>query len=169
MAEVTCRHELDCSIAEYWDRCVFDDAFNHALYIERLKFPVFERLTSEDSPGKRTKRAKIEPPLGGVPAPVKKAIGDKLAYVEDGWLDTASGRYEATITPSMFADKTKVRAELWCEPSPSGDASRCVRFARVKVDVKVMLVGGMVEEKIIGDLKASYDAEASFVREWMKR
>ena len=77
-------------------------------------------------------------------------------------------RYHSAVTPSMFADKTKVEAELWCEPSPDGDAAKCVRFARVKVEVKVFVVGSMVEEMIMRDLKGSYDAEAAFVGEWVR-
>ena len=146
MAEVTVKHELDCSIDEYWDKCVFDDAFNKTLYEERLHFTSFVPGGTADLGDRRTKKAKMEPPLHGVPGAVKKAIGDRLAYAEDGALDKRTGHYACTITPSTFADKTRVEAELWCEPSPTGDARKCVRFARVKVEVKVMLVGGLVEE-----------------------
>jgi hypothetical protein len=169
MAEVTCRHELDCSVEDYWNKCVFDEGFNKTLYVDRLHFTAFVPGESKDEGGRRTKKARMEPPLTGVPAAVKKAIGDRLSYAEDGYLDKSSGRYKCTITPSTFADKTKVEAELWCEPSPSGDAGKCVRFAKVKVEVKVFVVGGMVEEKIMQDLKGSYDAEAAFVREWVRR
>jgi hypothetical protein len=169
MAEVTVRHELDCSVQDYWDKCVFDEGFNRALYVDRLHFTGFVPGESKDLGDRRTKKAKMEPPLHGVPAAVKKAIGDRLSYSEDGYLDKATGHYTCTITPSTFADKTRVEAELWCEPSPSGDAGKCVRFARVKVEVKVFVVGGMVEDKIMQDLRGSYDAEAAFVREWVKR
>jgi hypothetical protein len=169
MAEVTVRHELDCSVQDYWDKCVFDEAFNRTLYVDRLHFTGFVPGESKDLGNRRTKKAKMEPPLHGIPAAVKKAIGDRLSYSEDGYLDKTTGRYTCTITPSTFADKTRVEAELWCEPSPSGDAGKCVRFARVKVEVKVFVVGGMVEDKIMQDLKGSYDAEAAFVHEWVKR
>jgi hypothetical protein len=169
MAEVTVRHELDCSVDDYWNKCVFDDAFNQALYVGRLHFNSFVSLESKDTGDRRTKRAKMEPPLTGIPGPVKKAIGEALSYAEDGALDKTTKRYKCTITPSTFADKTKVEAELWCEPSPSGDANKCVRFARVKVEVKVFVIGGMVEDKIMQDLRGSYDAEAAFVREWVTK
>jgi hypothetical protein len=169
MAEVTVRHEIDCSIQDYWDKCVFNNDFNQKLYVDRLHFHSFVPTESVDTPEKRTKKCTMEPPLTGVPAAVKKAIGDRLKYSEDGYLDKKTMRYRTVITPSTFADKTRVEAELWCEPSPSGDANKCVRFARVKVEVKVFVVGGMVEEKIMRDLKSSYEAEAAFVGEWVKR
>jgi hypothetical protein len=122
-----------------------------------------------DTAERRTKECTMEPQLTGVPGPAKKVIGDALKYTEHGFLDKKTMRYHSSITPSAFADKTHIEADLWCEPSPSGDANKCVRIARVKVEVKVFVVGSMVEEKIIKDLKSSYDAEAAFVGEWVKR
>ena len=168
MAEVTVRHELKVSAADYWDKCVFDNDFNQKLYVDRLGFHAFTPGESKDLPDRRTKKCTMQPSLAGVPGAVKKAIGDALKYAEDGYLDKKTGRYHSVITPSTFADKTKVEAELWCEPSPTGDPNKCVRYARVKVEVKVFMVGGMVEEKIMHDLRASYDAEAAFVGEWAK-
>lgn len=168
MAEFTARHEIDCSIQDYWDKCVFDNGFNQKLYVERLHFHSFVPSESIDTPEKRTKKCTMEPPLSGVPGPAKKLVGDALKYSEDGFLDKKTMRYRSTITPSTFADKTKVDAELWCEPSPSGDPKKCVRFARVRVEVKVFVVGSMVEEMIMRDLRTSYDAEAAFVGEWVK-
>jgi hypothetical protein len=168
MAEITVHHELKVSAAEYWDKCVFDNDFNRKLYVGRLGFHAFEPGESKDLPDRRTKKCTIQPSLAGVPGPVKKAVGDALKYSEDGYLDKKTGHYHAVITPSTFADKTKIVAELWCEPSrvDPQDPNKCVRFARVSVEVKVFVVGGMVEEKIMQDLRGSYDAEAAFVAEW---
>ncbi len=168
MAEVTVRHELACSVQEYWDKCVFDNSFNQKLYVERLHFHSFVPIESKDLGDRRTKKCTMEPPLTGVPGPAKKVIGDALKYSEDGYLDKKTGRYHSAITPSTFAEKTHVEAELWCEPSASGDVNRCVRVARVKVEVKVFVVGAMIEEKIMRDLQASYDEEAKCVSEWVR-
>jgi hypothetical protein len=167
MAEITVRHEIAASPANYWDKCVFNNDFNQKLYVEKLGFHSFVPSESVDTPERRTKKCTMEPPLTGIPGPVKKAIGDALKYSEDGYLDKKTGRYQSKITPSTFADKTVVEAELWCEPSPSGDPNKCVRIARVKVEVKVFMVGSMVEEKIMKDLRTSYDAEALFVGGWV--
>jgi hypothetical protein len=169
MAEVTVRHELGCSAEEYWDKCIFDEGFNRALYVGHLHFHGVESVESRDVGDRRTKKATISPSLAGFPGPVKKLAGDALKYSEDGYLDKKTGRYHAKITPSTLADKTHVESELWCEPSPTGDANRCVRVARVKVEVKLFGLGSLVEEKIMRDIHASYDAEAACVAEWVKR
>ena len=166
MAEITVHHEINLSIEDYWNRCVFDNEFNQKLYVERLGFHTFVPEESKDLPDRRTKKCTMQPSLNGVPGAVKKVIGDVLKYSEDGYLDKKTMRYHSVITPSTFAEKTKVEAELWCEPSPSGKPNRCVRYARVKVEVKVFGLGGMVESKIMNDLRSSYDAEAVFVAEW---
>jgi hypothetical protein len=169
MAEVTVRHEMACSAQDYWDKCVFDNDFNHELYVERLHFHSFVPIEMQDLGDRRTKKCTMEPPMASIPPPAKKLIGDALRYGEDGYLDKKTGHYHSAITPSTFADKTHVEAELWCEPSASGDPNKCVRVARVKVEVKVFVVGSMVEDKIMRDLKGSYDAEAAFVSEWINR
>src|ERR1700691_3343355 len=108
MSEVTVRHELDCSVQDYWDKCVFDDEFNRTLYVDKLGFSKFIPGESKDLGDRRTKKARMEPPLHSVPAAVKKAIGDRLSYAEDGYLDKKTGRYQCEITPSTFAEKTHV-------------------------------------------------------------
>ena len=92
MAEVTVRHELDCSADDYWNKCVFNDAFNQALYVERLHFGSFVSIESKDLGDRRTKKAKMEPPLTGVPAPVKKAIGDR------------DGLWTTVVAAAVFCD-----------------------------------------------------------------
>jgi hypothetical protein len=168
MPEVTVRHELDCSVDDYWNRCVFDNGFNQKLYVERLHFNSFVPIESKDLGDRRTKKCTMEPPLTGIPGPARKVIGDALRYLEDGYLDKKTLHYFGTITPSMLPEKTHVSAELWCEPSASGDPNKCVRFAKVKVEVKVFIVGSMIEEKISRDLQGAYDAEAAFVGEWVR-
>ena len=165
MPEITIRHEFECDEDTYWEKCLFDDAFNKRLYIDTLKFPGFEVLVDKDEPERRVRRVRVEPPTTNLPGPLKKVIGDKLAYTEDGVFDKKTRRYAFTITPSTLPEKTKTSGELYCERL--GD-KRCARIAKIKVEVKVFAIGGMVEDKIIGDLKASYEAAAKFTNEYVK-
>jgi len=45
---------------------------------------------------------------------------------------------------------------------------RIARVAKVSVDVKVFMVGGLVEDQILNNLKQSYDRAASFTNEWVR-
>ena len=64
-----------------------------------------------------------------------------------------------------MGDKAKTFGELHCEVLGE---KKIVRVAKITVEVKVFLVGGMVEDKILGDLRHSYDAAAKFTREYLR-
>jgi hypothetical protein len=64
-----------------------------------------------------------------------------------------------------MADKTTVVGEIYTERL--GD-QRIARIAKVKVEVKVFMLGGLVEDKIIGDMKHSYEAAAAFTNGYVK-
>jgi hypothetical protein len=164
MPEITLRHEFECDEDTYWQKVTFDRGFNERLYLEVLRFPGYKLASQEEDPHKLTRRVHIDPPLGNLPGPVKKAIGDKFSYVEEGSFDKKTRRYTFRITPSTMADKTKNFGELYCERL--GD-KRVARVAKITVEVKVFMIGGMVEEKIMTDLRHSYDAAAKFTREYL--
>jgi hypothetical protein len=164
MPEVTLRHEIDTDEDTYWSKIVFDEGFNTKMYVDHLKIG-WKLLEQKDDGGRITRRVHVEPPTGNLPGPVKKVIGDKLAYTEDGTFDPAKKRYAFKVTPSTMADKTKVSGEMWCEKL--GD-KKIARVCRISVEVKVFMVGGMVEERILSDLRASYDKGTSFTNDYIR-
>jgi hypothetical protein len=165
MPEITLRHDFECDEDTYWHKIVFDRDFNRRLYLEALRFPAYELLEQKEDDQRLTRKVHIDPPLGNLPGPVKKVIGDRFSYVEEGTFDKKTRRYAFKVTPSTMADKSKNFGELYCEKL--GD-KRLVRVAKITVEVKVFMIGGMVEEKIMTDLRNSYDAAAKFTREFLK-
>lgn len=165
MPDITLRHEIDTDEDTYWARCVFDATFNKQLYIDELKFPEWKLLDSKDDDAKIWRRVQVDPPVGNMPGAVKKVIGDKLSYVEEGTFDKASKRYTFKVTPSTLADKTKVAGEMWVEKL--GD-KKIARVTKIAVEVKVFMVGGLVEDRILSDLKTSYDKGTTFTNRFIK-
>ena len=165
MPEITVVHELDCDEDTFWHGCTFNEEFNRQLYLETLKFPGYDG-SNVDSATTVTRKVRIDPPLTGLPGPVKKVLGDRFAYVEEGTFDKATKRYRFKVTPTTMPEKTTTTGEMWCEPRGE---KKIARFAKVFVQVKVFAVGGMIEDKIVSDLKASYDAAAKFTNDWVKR
>ncbi|MFO0670312.1 MAG: DUF2505 domain-containing protein [Polyangiaceae bacterium] len=162
----TCRDEFDCSEHAFWHDCTFSEDFNKRLYFDVLKFPGWKVLEQKDvGDGVLVRRVHIDPPVAGLPGPVAKAIGDKFSYVEEGRFDPKKNRYEFSVKPSTAADKSKTTGALWTEPLGE---NRCVRHAKVDVEVKIFMIGGMVEEKIVSDLKKSYEATARFIGQYLK-
>jgi len=165
MPEITLRHEIDTDEDTFWAKCVFDADFNKKLYIETLKFPQWKLLDSKDDDAKLTRKVQVDPPTGSMPGPVKKVIGDRLSYVEEGTFDKKSKRYTFKVTPSTLAEKTKVAGEMWVEKVGEKKITRC---CKISVEVKVFMVGGMVEDRILADLRDSYDKGTAFTNQYIK-
>jgi len=165
MPEITLRHEIDTDEDTYWARCVFDAEFNKKLYIDALKFPEWKLLDSKDDDAKIWRKVQVDPPTGNMPGPVKKVIGDRLSYLEEGTFDKKTKRYAFKVTPSTMAEKTKVAGEMWVEKL--GD-KKIARLTKISVEVKVFMVGGLVEERILSDLRSSYDKGTTFTNQYIK-
>ena len=165
MPEITLRHEFETDEDTYWAKCVFDAEFNKKLYIDALKFPEWKLLDSKDDDAKIWRKVQVDPPVGNLPGPVKKVIGDRLSYVEEGTFDKKSKRYAFKVAPSTMADKTKVAGEMWIEKL--GD-KKIARHTKISVEVKVFMVGGMIEDRIVADLRSSYDKGAVFTTQFIK-
>jgi len=165
MADITIRHEFDCDEETFWEKCIFSRDFNTQLYKGVLKFHAYDTLSDSNEPTRRTKKVRVEPALGNLPAAAKKVIGEKLAYTEEGALDKATGRYTFTVTPSVLEGKVKTGGELRCEKL---GPNKIARVVQIHVEAKLPLIGGIIEEKIIGDLRRSYETAGEFTREWLK-
>jgi hypothetical protein len=166
MAEVTLRHDVNTDEDTYWSKIVFSESFNKEMYEGALKFPGWTLLDFKDDADKTSRKVKVEPRVGDVPGPVKKVLGDRLSYVEEGTFDKKTKKYTFKVTPSALPDKTKIRGEMWCEKKAD---KRIVRVCSISVEVKVMVVGGMVEQRILSDLRASYDDGTVFTNEYIAK
>jgi hypothetical protein len=164
MPETTIRHELECDEETYW-KCVFADDYNRRLYKETLKFPGYELVDQKEDEQKIVRKVRVDPPTGSMPAAVKKVIGDKLSWTEDGTFDKGSKRYSFKVVPSTMPEKIQNRGVLWTEKL---EGKRCVRLAQISIEVKVFMVGSIIEERLITDLRASYETAATFTNEYVK-
>jgi hypothetical protein len=163
MPEIVIRHTMRCDAAAYW-KCVFDEDYNRRLYVERLGFRECTRLEQTDTGTAMRRKVRLNPPPTDLPGPVAKVVGD-LSWVEEGSWDRATDRYTFRITPASLPDKTKISGELWCEARGAGQIER---IARIDVEVKVMIVGALVEKRIIEDTRKSYDEAARFTEQYVK-
>lgn len=165
MAHLSLRHELNCTSATCFEKIIFSDEYNRRLFLELLKFPTFKTEAQNTDGDVWTRRARIEPPATGLPGPLKKIIGDKLGYVEEGEWKKGSDTYKFRIIPDTMAEKTRIEGTIRCKDEGDG---KCVRLAEIDFEVKVFMVGGMAEERMVTDTRASYDAGAKFINEYLK-
>lgn len=161
MESVRIEHTFECSESTFWDRIFFDEEYNTKLFLERLKFPVWRETKREERGGEIHRVVQLVPPMGDVPAALKKVIGDNAGYEERGVYDPAKRRYRIQVVPNTLADKLNVSCEMYTEAVGS---DKTKRIFRADVSAKIFGIGGMLEKRIVSDLQRSYDASARFTQ-----
>lgn len=156
-------HTYNVSEDTFWDKLFFDDEYNRRLYLEALKFHDWQVERHEDTGSEVQRAINVAPPLGDLPGPMQKVLGDNIRYTESGVLDKKARRYRIQITPSRLADKIKVSGVLYTEPT--GD-HECRRIFEASVEVKVFGIGGMMEKRLVADLEKSYGIGAKFTNQY---
>jgi Protein of unknown function (DUF2505) len=156
MTDLTIRHSMACDVDTYW-RCVFDAEYNQRLYAS-MNFRECTVLDQKETDTTITRRVRLNPPPADLPGPVAKVVGD-LSWVEEGTFDKATKRYRFKITTAALPEKTHISGEVWTEKT--GEKT-CDRVAKMSVEVKVMLIGSIIEKRIAEDTQKSYATAATF-------
>jgi uncharacterized protein DUF2505 len=165
MATTRIEHDFDCTEATFWQITFFDPEFSRRLYLERLKFPGWKVLEEKITDEALERRVEVQPLVENLPGPVKKLLGDRFGYVEEGKLDRKQNRYRFRVIPSAMPDKTHISGEVRTERLGDKRVRRIVDFS---VEIKVMMLGKLVEQRTIEDTRASYDKMAVFFRQYLK-
>jgi len=165
MATARIQHDFDCDETALWQVFFFDDEYNRRLYLDTLRFPVWKVLEQKVTEAALERRVEIHPVVENLPGPLKALVGDRFHYIEEGRLDRKTNRYAFRVLPSTLADKTHISGEMY--PERLGE-TRCRRVIDFKVDVKVMIVGKLAEQKTIQDTQTNYDRAAVFTRTYLK-
>jgi hypothetical protein len=165
VAKTTIRHDFDCSESAFWQASFFDDEFNRRLYLETLKFPVWRVLEQKVSDVSMERRVEIQPFVENLPVAIKKVVGDRLGYIEEGRLDRTANRYRFRVIPAAAPEKTDISGEIWTEALGPGRVRRLVDF---EVEVRILIVGKLIEQKTIDDTRAIYDKIANFLRSYLR-
>jgi hypothetical protein len=165
MATTRIEHEFDCDEATFWRVTIFEDEFNKKLYFETLKFPVWKIVDQKITDDFVERKVEVQPLIEHLPSAMKKVMGDRFGYVEQGKLDRKANRYTFRVLPSAMPDKTHISGEMRTERLGDKKIRRVVDFS---VEVKVMMIGKLIEQKTIDDTRASYDKGAVLLRQFLK-
>jgi Protein of unknown function (DUF2505) len=165
MGHLVLRHEMGCDTETYWEKCVLTEEYNRRLFLEALKFLNYELIEQKDTGDTVTRRVKAEPESRNLPGPIKKVVGDSLGYVEEGSYDRKTKVYTFRSIPGAFPDKVKISGTMRCEPCGE---KKVTRITEIQIDVKVFMIGGMIEDRITADMKESYAKAAEFTTAYVK-
>ena len=79
--------------------------------------------------------------------------------------DKKAKRMTVSVEPSVLQGKLFVSGTMHTEPAGEG---QCRRIYENTVVAKVFGIGGMIESRILQDVRKSYDKAAAFTNRWVK-
>jgi hypothetical protein len=164
--EVTVRHIFDVDIATYWEDLFFDEAYQRALHLEGLGCVTAEIQTLETDAEGRVHQTILVEPRVAMPGPVRKILGERVRYVEDGQFDPADKRYRFQIIPSTLKKRSEIKGLLWVEPV---DEHRVERFCKMTVEVKLRGAGKLIEKFILGSYVKNIEIAAQYTASFIQR
>ena len=165
MPKTRIEHTFDCSEDTLWQTLFFDEEFTRRLYKDTLRFPVWRLIEQKVTDDTMIRKVEVQPLVENVPGPIKKVLGDRFGYIEQGTFDKKKHRYRFRVIPTSMPDKTTIDGEMYSEPLGDNRVKRIVDF---NIEVRVMMIGKMIEQKSIDDTRASYDKMATFLRSYLK-
>lgn len=164
MPEVKLRHEIDTDEATYW-KLIADADFSQKLYVGHLGFPQWKLIEFHEDDDRITRRVSVEPPLGDLPSALKKLAGDRFGYTEEGTFDKKARRYTLRIVPSVMAEKARIGGTVYTESA--GD-KKTIRHCHISAQVKILVVGSLIEERLVTQLTSSYERGVAFMNAYIK-
>ncbi len=157
-------HTLNCTDDTFW-KVFFDPEFNHELFLKVLAFDSWKLVSLEDSGARVERVVDVVPKIGDLPGPLKKLVEGGAGYRERGSFDRAAKRMKIVVEPSVLQGKLTIGGNMYTQPAGDG---KCRRIYETSVVAKVFGIGGMIESRIVGEVKASYDKAAEFTNRWIK-
>jgi len=80
MKERRIEHTYDCSAEVFWDQLFLDDEYNRKLFVEDLHFSTWRVVRQEERGSELHRVIEATPPLGDLPAALKRRLSDGLGY-----------------------------------------------------------------------------------------
>lgn len=158
-------YDIECSEETYWEKVFLNEEYNRRFFKEELHFPEWRELGRKEVDGKLYRDVKATPYVGELPGALKAVIGDGLSYEERGVFHRAERRYELDAIPSRMADK--VTTKITMSTTAAGEG-RCRLNVEATVTARVFMVGGLLEQKTLADLKRSYEKNAAFSNRYIR-
>jgi hypothetical protein len=164
MADARIEHVLSCTDDTFW-KVFFDPEYNKELFLKVLEFDAWKLVSLDEKPDRIERVVDVVPKLGDLPGPLKKLAEGGAGYRERDVFDRAQKRMRTDIEPSTLQGKLTINGNMFTQPAGEG---KCRRIYDINVTAKIFGVGGMIESRILGDVKASYEKAAVFTNRWVK-
>jgi hypothetical protein len=155
------RHAFSCDPDTLWallEEADFDARLSAATGAERV---VVSRTTSggEEHVVRRISMKR------DLPAAMKKVVGsEKITYDQLTWRREGSESLRWEIRPMVLADRFQGRGTTVVRATPGG----CERVIAGDLTIRVPLLGGAMEKKLVDDVSASYEQAARIAAQMLR-
>ncbi len=164
MADTRIEHTMNLSEDAFWS-AFFSTDYNHALFLGELQFESW-KVVSQDDTGDRIERVvDVTPKMPELPGPLKKLAEGGASYRERNAFNKGTKRMTVVVEPSTLQGKLTVSGVVQTQAISE---KQCRRIAEFTVTAKVFGIGGMIESKMLSEIRASYDKAAAFTNRWAK-
>src|ERR1700733_2007444 len=153
MADARIVRDIYASEDTFW-KVFFDKDFNEELFLRTLGFDAWKIISQDEGADRIERVVEATPKLGDLPGPLKKLVEGGVSYREKGTFVRAQRSMKVAVVPSKMADKLAISGVIHTEST--GEKS-CRRIYDAAVTAKIFGIGGMIEGRILGDIKASYE------------
>ncbi len=164
MADARIEHVFDCTQETFWGKVFFSEEYNRRLFLDTLGFSTWRVVRLEEGPDRVERVVDCAPPLGDLPGPLKKLAEGGAGYREIDSYDRKTHRMTLRVEPSVLRDKLTITGVSRTEPAGPG---KCRRIYDSTVVAKVFGLGGMIEGRILDDVRKSYDQAAVFTNRYL--
>lgn len=154
------RHSFPCTPEALWE---IVDAPEFEERVGAITDTRRETVVATDDDGVRVRRLKVSLKRD-LPAPMRKVLGgDTISYDQETRRKLGTNELTWEITPMVLRDRFVGRGTTKVRATSSG----CERVITGELTIKVPFVGGAMEERLISDVRVSYDRAADLVREML--
>jgi hypothetical protein len=157
-------HVFDCNQTTFWEKVFFDAEYNRRLFFDELHFSEWNELEQKHEGERVVRLVRAVPPAPDLPGPLKAALGNGVGYEERGVFERSKHCYDARVRPNSLGDRVAIEFSFRTEPMGE---QKCRRIVAGTVAARVMLVGGMLEQRMISDLQRSYEKSAVFTNRFV--
>jgi hypothetical protein len=154
-------HEFATDADRYWD-VFFDEAYNRELC---ARLDIAHRtvlLRYEDDAIIRYEQKLV--PGRELPFVVRQIVRGDLGYVEKATFYKRKSYMDVTIEPTLFKDRTDVRATYSVVTVAPG---RVQRTYEGDAHIHLPVVGRAIEAALLEDVRRSFDIAATVTQEWL--
>ncbi len=162
---IVVEHEFECSEKAFWE-VFLDNDYNREMFLGHLGFNRWEIVQLDEGEERVSRAVEVEPKTGPLPGPIKKVIGEKIGYREEGTFDRSKRRYELKVIPGLLGDKIKVEGAQY---TVALGEHRCKRVFEATISVKIFGIGSLIEKQIATDMRKGYEVGAQYTKQHLSK